>query len=298
MRISTATLYGSTLNAAMQAETSYAQANIQESTGLVSTTYGGLGSQAGQLLNLEAQLNQAQSYATTATQVSDRVQSMYTSIGDMITRMESLETTLSSAISSAASGETTASLNSAGQDALDTLAGYMNSQYGTSYVFSGADVQTAPVSLTGYTADVDTANTSYYQGDDTVASVQVSTQQSVSYGVTADNTAFEQALRAAYAASTVSISSTSSIEDVYSLAQSAVDSLSTLQSQVGLSASDLSDAADRQSSDVNFLTTTVGNIKSVDTAAIAAKVSEYQTQLSASFDAVAKVAKLTLSTYL
>jgi len=40
------------------------------------------------------------------------------------------------------------------------------------------------------------AGTSYCQGDGEAASVRVSDSQIVSYGVTADNTAFEKALRA------------------------------------------------------------------------------------------------------
>lgn len=299
MRISTATLYNATLDAAMQAEVNYAQANIQESTGLVSTTYGGLGSQAGQLLNLENQLTQAQTYATVATQVSDKVQSMYSAIGDMITQMESLETTLSSAITDSSTDSTSSvSLNTVGTDVLDSLVGYLNTQYGSDYLFSGAKTDTAPVSLTGYAASVDTADTTYYQGDDATASVEVGTNQTVSYGVTADNTAFEQALRAAYAASTASISSTSTLQDIYSLVQSAVGSLSSLQSNVGESASVLESAAGRQTSDATFLTTSVSDIKNVDTASIAATVSEYQNQLTAAYDAVAKVAKLSLSSYL
>jgi flagellar hook-associated protein 3 FlgL len=298
--ISTQTLNTFTLRAAMQNQADYAQLEEQEASGLASQTLGGLGTGAGTLLNLQDQLSKAQNYKTEATAAGNKVQTMYTAIGDMTTELTSIETTLSSAIEGTSSGLTTSSINTTGSEALTALAGYMNSQYGTDYLFGGTNTGTAPVDLTGYapSSPTTTADTSYYQGNDTTLSIQVSAQQTLSYGVTGDNTAFEQALRAAYTLSTATISDTTTLKAALTLTQNAITALSTLQQNVSLSASTLTTAADNQASAITYLTTSVSDIKSVDTASVTAQVSQEQTLLTASFDAIAKVAKISLSNYL
>jgi len=297
IRISTSTLNSSLMNAAMQAESTYGQASTQEATGLVSQDYGGLGSSAGHLLSLEDQLNQVQNYAAEATSVGNKVQSMYSSIGDMVTAMTSLEATLSSAMSANASGLTNTSLQSTGTGALNKLTSALNSQYGSDYLFSGTATQTAPVSLTSY-APTSASDTSYYQGTSTTNSVRLSSSQTLSYGVTANNSAFSQALYAAYSVSQVSTTDTAGLQAAYDAAKTAVTELSSLQANVSQSSSTLTNTASRQASVATYLTTAISDIKNVDTAAITAKVSQYQTQLTASYSAIAKVAKISLATYL
>lgn len=298
--ISTQTLNAFTLRAAMQNQSSYAQLEEQEASGLVSQTLGGLGTSAGTMLNLQDQLSKAENYKTEATSAGNKVQNMYTAIGDMVDELTSIETTLSSAIEGSTSGLTTSSIDQTGSEALTALAGYMNTQYGTDYLFGGTDTSSEPVDLTDYAPSdpTTTADTSYYKGNDSSLSVRVSAQQTLSYGVTGDNTAFEQALRAAYILSTATISDTSTLKSALTLTQNAITALSTLQQNVSLSASTLTTAADNQASAITYLTSSVSDIKNVDTASVTAQVSQEQTQLTASFDAIAKVAKLSLSNYL
>lgn len=299
-KVSTYILQKSVLASALQLQSAFEQAEEQQASGLVATTYGGLGGESGQLLDLQSELVEAQSYADGATEAGDRTQAMYSAIGDMITEMNSLLTTLSSAVSGSASGQTTASLDQQGQQALSALAGAMNSQYGSDYLFGGTATDTQPVDLSSYApaSPYTSADTSYYQGDDAVASVRISAQRTVSYGVTADNSAFEEALRAAYMTSQASASDSSTLEQAYSLAKQAVTDLSTLQAGVSQSSSTLSDAESEETSYVTFLTNSVSDIKSVNTAEVAAEVSQYQTQLQSSYAAVAAVLKVSLASYL
>lgn len=299
--IATYILQHSVLASALQLQAAYDQAVEQESSGLVSQSYGGLGDNAQQLLDLQSEASQAQTYATEAQLAGNRAQASYSAIGSIITEMNSLATTLSSAVSgSSVSGESTASLDQTGQDALSTIAGQLNSQYGSDYLFGGSMTQTAPVDLSDYApaSPATTADTSYYQGNDAVASVRVSSQQTVSYGVTADNSAFEEALRAAYIVSQASADDSTTLQQAYTLAKQAVSDLSSLQQMVSQSASELSAAQTDQTSYVTFLTNTIGNLKDVDTAAVAAQVSAYQTQLQSSYSALASVLKVNLSAYL
>lgn len=299
--IATYILQHSVLASALQVQTAYDQAIEQEFSGLVSQTYGGLGENSKQLLDLQSEASQAQTYATEAKLAGNRAQASYTAIGNIITELNSLVTTLSAAVSgSSTSGLSTTSLDQTGQDALSTIAAQLNSQYGSDYLFGGSMTQTAPVDLSGYApaSPATTADTSYYQGNDSVASVRVSSQQTVSYGVTADNSAFEEALRAAYIVSGASANDSTTLEQAYTLAKQAVTDLSSLQQTVSESASELSSAQTGQTSYVTFLTNTIGNLKDVDTASVASQVSAYQTQLQSSYSALASILKVNLSAYL
>lgn len=399
-RISTLQLNSLTLGSALGVESQYAQAETQQASGLVASNFATLGGvNSSEMLNLEDGIGQAQTWASNATTVGSRTQSMYTALGNMSSTVSTLE----SKISAASSTADNSSLVPAVQELQKTLAAEMNTQEAGSYLFAGSNVGEAPVDLSSYpssTFSVSGSDTSYYTGDDNISSVRISQQQTVSYGVTANSAGFEEALRATQgviaaasstldtgtltatdptAASSVTagtiaingvsvtlgggesldtiasdintaatsassaitatvvstgtssnptytlqISSGSTSTDLtitdgtnlglssttyatslqtglkaaLSVATSAVTDLADLQESVAAKSSELSDAHDQQTSYVTYLQTSLSNIKDVDTAQVAAQVSQYQTQLQASYLAVAQISKVNLAQYL
>lgn len=406
-RVSTLEMNALTVGSALGVQSQYAQAETQQASGLVASDFASLGgTNSGEMLNLENDIGQAQTWASNATTVGSRTQAMYTALGNMSTTLSSLE----SKISAATSSSDNSSLQSAVQELQKTLVTQMNSQVGGSYLFSGSSTSTAPVDLTNYqlppsnSASITTDANSlygYYQGDSNVLSVRVSQQQTVGYGVTANSTGFEEALRAsqavidaaggtlvsssltatdpgasssatggsltvggvavtvsanesldnialdinstaASAGSSVSakvvyngsayalqVSSGSSASDLtisdYSgvfdtsgtatttayttsfqatmksaltVANSAVTDLSNQQEAVAAKSSELSSAHDQLTTYVTYLENSLSGVKDVDTAQTAAKVSQYQTQLQASYLAVAQISKVNLAQYL
>ncbi|PKU26008.1 flagellin [Telmatospirillum siberiense] len=202
-RVSTLQMNAVTVGSALGVQSQYSQAEIQESSGLIASDFAGLGgTSSNEMLNLENDIGQAQTWASNATSVGTRTQAMYSSLGNMVSTV----TTLESKISAASSSADNSSLQAAVQELQKTLVAQMNSQVGGNYLFSGSSTSTAPVDLTNYqSSSYSGAGTnsrySYYNGDSNVLSVRISDQQTVSYGVTANSAGFEEALRATQAVS-------------------------------------------------------------------------------------------------
>ena len=299
LSISTYGLYNSVLGAAKSVQKSEAQASMQESTGLVGTSFADYGSKSRQLLVLQNEQVQAQSWSDNITTASNRSQAAYSAIGNMIDLMTTLKTTISSAMS----GTNTSTLTATGQTTMEDLASEMNSQLDGRYLFAGSQSDQPAVDLTAYastTASTTIADTSYYQGDDKQASVRISDTSSVTYGVTGDQTGMEQALRAAklVAQATTSPIDTTTLSAAFDLATSAITNLSNLQAGVSVTSNRLDDAQQSQTSYISLLETATSNVKNVDSAEALAKVKELDTQLQASYSALSIVLKIRLTDYL
>lgn len=200
-RVSTLQLNAMTVGQALGVQSQFAQAEVQQSTGLQAQDFASLGGvNSGEMLSFENDIAQSQTWASNATSVGTRTQAMYTALGNMVSTVTSLE----SKISAATSSSDNSSLQSAVTELQKTLVTQMNSQVQGNYLFAGASTTTQPVSLTNYQSPTYSgAGTnslySYYNGDSNVLSVRVSDQQTVSYGVTANSAGFEEALRATQA---------------------------------------------------------------------------------------------------
>lgn len=299
LSISTYGLFNTVLNGAKSVQKQEAQASIQESTGLVGTTFAEYGDKSRQLLTLQNELTSAQSQNTNTATASDRSQAMYSAIGNMIT----LLTTLKSSISAAMSGTSSSTLNSLGSTTLEDLANEANTQLSGRYLFSGSQTDQAAVDLSTYettTASATTADTSYYQGDSQLASVRVSDTSSITYGVSGDNSAIEEALRAAKLISqaTTDPVDTTALSDAFDLASTAITDLSNLQASISVTSSRLTDAQNSQTSYISLLTDATSSIKDVDSAQALALVKQLDTQLQASYSALSTVMQVRLTDYL
>jgi len=301
MRVSTAGLYQALLSNTMRVQSDYASASAQEASGLSGTSFTDYGSSTQRMLNLQSEIDQTQTWSDGATVAGDRAQSMYTAVGNMIDTL----TTLRSKISAAISSTDNSSLNATGSDALTDLSSEMNSQLSGRYLFAGGRTDTKPVDLAAYPAtsppSATVADTSYYTGDTAKAAVTVGQGQSITYGVTGDSSAFEKALRVAALVSSVTTSpgtDTTTLTAAYDLAGTALTELANLQEGISNSASRLSTKQTQLSAVVTAAETTLGDVKNVDTAEASLKVTNYKTQLQASYSALAAVMKVKLTDYL
>ena len=152
--------------------------------------------------------------------------------------------------------------------------------------------------ITGWAGSLTTPDTSYYKGDGEIASVRVAADQSVAYGVTADNPALEQIMRVLkFVANSTTLSSTD-ITNALSLAGTALDATATVQAKLSNSAAQMESAKSLQSDYQSFAQTLGGDLTGVDVAAVTAQLSTYQAQLSASFSAISKIQGMSLANFL
>ena len=299
MRVATFAQSDQMIASALRMQAVMANAQVQESSGLKSEDFGGYGSGAERVINLQVSVTRAQSYIDSATLADSKVQVMYSAVGSMTDIITKLRSQLSAA-TTGSSTETTSVISTA-QQMLSQMGSLLNTQYNGEYVFSGARTTTAPVDLTSFssgTGSTTTADTSYYQGDSEIASVRVADDQTVSYGVTADNSAFEQVMRVLkFVGNSTSLSS-SDITNALDLASSALDATAAVQAKLSNSASQIESASARQSDYQSFAQTLSGDLTNVDVAAVTAQLSTYQAQLTASYSAIAKIQSMNLASYL
>ncbi len=300
MRVATFAVSEQMINAALRTQSTMTNQQIQEASGVVSTDFGGLGSTTQQVLNLQVSVTRSQSYIDAATQTDSKIQVMYSAVNSMADLVTNFRSLLTSATNTASTDA--ASVTQSAQSMLTEMASLLNTQYDGGYVFGGGQTDAAPVDVSGtaYPAATSpsTANTSYYQGDDELASVRVSDSQTVSYGVTADNTAFEQALRAMNLVANNSPLSTDTLNEALNLASSSIDSIGVVQTQISNASSSIEKASTYQTEYQSFAQTLGDNLTGVDVAAVTAQHSTYQAQLTASYAAIAKVQSLSLASYL
>ncbi|MCA6102876.1 flagellin [Bradyrhizobium australafricanum] len=299
MRVATFAQSDQMISNALRVQAVMANEQVQESSGLQSEDFGGYGSGAGRVINLQVSVTRAQSYIDTSQLADNKVQVMYSAVGSVTDIITQLRTQLSAATTG--SGTATASVINYAQQAMAQMQGLLNTQYDGEYVFSGARTDTAPADLSSYgtgTGSLTTSDTSYYKGDSEIASVRVSDSQSISYGVTADNPAFEQVMRLLkYVGNSTTLSS-SDITQALDLASNALDATSTVQAKLSAAASQIETASTNQSDYQNFAKTLSTDLTSVDVAAVTAQLSTYQAQLTASYSAISKIQSMNLASYL
>jgi flagellar hook-associated protein 3 FlgL len=300
MRVATFAINDQMIASALRTQSTMANQQIQEASGLISSDFGGLGSSAQQVLNLQVSVTRAQSYIDAATQTNSKIQVMYSavnSVSDLVTQFRTLLTSASSASSTDA-----ASVTETAKNMLEQMASLLNTQYNGGYLFGGSATKTAPVDISSATyaaaSSPSTADTDYYQGDSQLGAVRVSDNQTVSYGVTADNTAFEQIMRAMNLVASNSPLSTDTLNEALDLAVDSIDKLGVVQTRISNASASIERASAYQTEYQSYAQTLGSDLTSVDVAAVTAKLSTYQAQLTASYAAIAKVQSLNLASYL
>lgn len=298
MRVATFAGSDRMLAASMKTQARMAELQLQQASGTVSTDYGGLGRSTKPLLDLEASLKTSQAYADAASEASGRVEVMYSTLSTITDLLSEFRGQIT-AMMSADSGETSSlTLISAAEGFREELASLLNTTFEGRYLFSGDATQTAPVDLSGYTADAETASTDYYQGNATITAVKIARDQTVAYGVTADDAAFEQAFRGLGIIADAGTVDADLLQSSYDLIVAALDATIAVQSRLSINAGTLERSVERQSDYETYLSAMISELKDADVTQIAVTLTSYETQLQASYSAIAKVQSLNLLDYL
>ncbi|WP_019646339.1 flagellin [Novispirillum itersonii] len=298
-RVSTAGLSDIMLRSALSLQSRMAEKQVASASGLVSTTYGGLGAKAGTVLSLESVVSRTQAWSDNTQVAVDRAQSMYSALGSMVDQLSSLRATISAARSDVSGS---IDYNSLGAGVLDDLAQMMNLQMDGRYLFSGSRTDTAPVETSKLSVPTvpSTADTAYFQGDNMLASVRVSADQSIQYGVSAGDGGFEKALRSAnlVANLTTSPMDDDALTEAYDLATEALEALLAYQGQMSVQSKRLENAQTAQDDMMALLKDRITGLTAVDTAEVTVELSQYESTLQASYSAIGTMFKLSLTDYL
>jgi flagellar hook-associated protein 3 FlgL len=299
-RVATFSLQSSMLDASMRILSRMAEKELQSASGLQSETYSGLNAASTtRVLNLQSALSKSQTLTDSLAIAGDRVETMYGAIGDMIDQLTNIRSILSASSTETGSED---QLNNTAQGTLDDLEQLLNTKYDGRYLFGGAVTTSTPVDLSAMTTPTipSTVDDSYYNGTDDLASVRLGSDQTLEYGVTANDQAVEKAIRAVMIAATMSTDPVDSdaLNEAYDLATTAIEGLTALQATLSLGADRIETAQYREESLQLTLTNSITDLTQVDVAAVTVELKTYETQLQASYSALATIFDTSLADYL
>jgi flagellar hook-associated protein 3 FlgL len=285
--------------------------STQVSTGITAQTYAGIAPDAAHLVNFQSQVARQTDFNNTIDTVTTRLQAMQLSVSQIQTEVQQFR----GLIPTGAFSTTQPDVSTQAKSLLQDIAGYLNSQDGTRYLFAGTQSNTPPVDLTNLptgaaatlTAPVNgppSAN-GYYAGGPPIAPVRVDQQVTVNYGITAaDANTFEPIIRVLnYLANNGPFSSTSPTDNTNlstagTMLDQALTGLSSMLGNISLQTAQLNNEKTLHTSTINLAQTQIGNIESVDQATAVTKLNLLETQLEASFSATSSIDKLSLVNFM
>ncbi len=289
----------------------------QQSTGLVSDTYSGLGTGLRTSLNLRPAMQTQNVWAANIDAVAARLDTTQT----VLTQITSIATTLrdkTAALNSIGASQTQ-SIAADAKLALQQVAQLLNTKVGETYIFAGQDTGTPPLTSTDPAVigpqllASDTAAAPFSATLGTAApQVEVGEGQFVQAGLLANrNTLASSAIPstgsymrdvlralATLANATDGPGLQSVAEDTRARLSSAVSAMADESGTLGTLQSTLTTRQTMLASTRTALDKQVSNAEDVDAAAVLTKVTSLQTQLQASYKVLALVRDMSLVNYL
>lgn len=298
-RIATFSFTNSMIADNMRLQTRYADINTQISSGLKAQDYKGLSRDAQYLLSIESAADKLKAYNANANVVQASLNTQYETLGRMEEMANSMITALSSAL--AGNNATPNVTQSQAQNALNETAALLNLQIAGRYVFSGSDIDTKPVDLNdpawGPQTSPSVVNSSYYQGNSTTATVQVSETLNLTHGTLASNPAFEQLLRA-YNLAYNNPSNATALGEAFDLVKSAINGIANIRGNMSVQSNTLEKQMDQNEKDRDTLLGLQSTIKETDIPSASVMLTEIQTQMEASYASSVRILNLNLHDFL
>ncbi|MCV0424227.1 MAG: flagellin [Roseibium sp.] len=295
MRVATFNQASTILKNALQTQAKLAQNQEQQSSGNISSDYAGLGSDAATLVDLEVSVARSLASVSAAEDTLARVEMTYSALGNMSDIMTSMRADVNAVLTE----DDLTSLQILAESYLEDMAALLNTQFAGRYLFAGSNTEQAPVDLDAYeVANLTDINTDYYTGDDYIQSVRLDTDRTIEYGVTANTTSIEEAMRALSFAATADPLTLDDLESLSELLVTAQDGIIALQSISSTTASSLESYISSEGEYVADAQEIITEISGADLAELIVEASIYEVQLEASYAALGALNDLSVRDYL
>ena len=297
-RVATYSQSGALIKELMRLQSEFSTGTLQQASGVISDTYDGIGSDTQRLLNLESEYSEVSSQSENAQVALNRVNMMYSRTGAMLDLLADGLTNMTGALGGVEVDPSF--LTTKLEQGVQEFSALLNVQLNGTYLFAGG-ASTPPSDITDpdYNLAVDavTVDTAYYQGSDYVSQVQASSDLVIEYGITADSSGFEKALRA-YHLALSNPADDPTVILAYDLMKEAFEEINTSQTILSGQATTLDDQINENTETLNLLDSMIGDIKNADLAEITVKLAELEIQLEASYSIATKLLQLNLYDYL
>ena len=293
-----------TLSYAMRTQGTLAERQIEIASGKRAQLYSSISTQASELVNVERSVARTDQFNRNIDQALTRLGIMESSVGTMVQRA----TEVLAIMSSAMSGENIndVPLQEFAATFLAEAESLLNTQHEDRYLFAGSQTNNPAVDLSdaAYTPQaglpgIFTADFDYYQGDTLQLSVRSAETFETTYGITADDPAFEEMLRALsymdYAGANLD---GNVLQQAYTMMKSAVDGLSDIRGRIGASSKVLESAKSGHEDYLTYATNLVSTLEDVDVAEATTRLAQDEVQLKASYLSLSRISELSLLQYL
>lgn len=304
-RIATMAQHSLILSHIREAQTRMQEAQIQMATGYTAQRYAGIAPEARHLVSLESSLARIKQYQTNNKTIDLRLQTMEGTVGQTVDAATKLKTLLVNGLHNNLAADM--ALGTQAQNLLNEVAKQLNIKIGDRYLFSGSKTDTPPIDLnaSGYSAPPTTypsaADTGYYQGDSVILTTRAADDYDISYGVTADDPAFEKLIRALQLTATVTttpVLDRDRLQDGLDMVNEAINELTTVRSRIGTTQNALESATQDQFDMTAYMEQSIIQITEVDVTEAASRMSADQLMLQASYMTISQLSKLSLANYL
>lgn len=293
-----------TMSYAMRTQGTLAERQIEIASGKRAQLYSSISTQASELVNVERAVARTTQFSRNIDQALTRLGIMESSVGIMVQRA----TEVLAIMSSAMSGENIndVPLQEFAATFLAETESLLNTQHEDRYLFAGSQTNNPAVDLSdvAYTPQAGlpgtfTADLDYYQGDTLQLAVRTAETFETTYGITADEPAFEQMLRALsymdYAGANLD---NAVLTEAYTMMKSAVDGLSDVRGRIGASSKVLESAKSGHEDYLTYTTNLVSSLEDVDVAEATTRLAQDEVQLQASYLSLSRLSELSLLQYL
>lgn len=296
-RVASFSSTSSLINSNMRIQSNLADTQTQLSTGLKSTSFEGISRDTQKLLSLESSTTAMTNYNVNGNVANSYINIMYSSLQSMVDLSNNFMTTLTAA--QGGSQVDPQVTKDQAQLLANEFQGLLNTSSAGRYLFGGSKIDVAPVNLAATPAQTSpsAADTSYYQGDDKTAKVQINSSLVVDYGVTADNPAFEKAFRAFNLAANNPTDKTA-LAEASNLMKGAIDGMANVMGRLSTNSRTVENEMQRNEEDMTVIGDISSSIKNVDMAAASVRQAELQSQLEAAYASSVKLLKLSILNYI
>lgn len=304
-RVSTIALQNFSIRTIETLQARMAERSIQVSTNKAAQRYSGIAGDARRLVNLKTDHLRLSQFMTNNQLVDQRLQVMETNTTQIFDITTDLRTTLVQALSGGVS--TAIPLQDIARSMLDQIQGLLNVQVGGRYLFAGSVTDRPPVDFTdpGYTlpgpAFPSSSDKNYYQGDATNLSTRASDNLTLAYGINADETGFEEIIRALQLVITADTSpppDEDRLSEALRVANLALDDIPPLVARIGGSRNSLESANTAHDETLLLAERSINDLENVDIVKAITLLSADRTTLEASFAALAQMRDISLVNFL
>lgn len=293
-----------TMSYTMRTQSSLAGKQIEIASGKRAQQYSTISSDSSQLVNIERSVARTEQFTRNIDQALTRLGIMESATATLVQRATEVLAIMSSAISGENINDVP--LQEFAATFLAEAESLLNTQHEDRYLFAGSLTDAPAVDLTdaAYTPQaglpgIFTADFDYYQGDTLQLSVRADETFETIYGITADETAFEEMLRALsymdYAGANLDVPV---LEQAYTMMKSAVDGLSDIRGRIGASSKVLEATANGHQDYLTYSTNLVSTLEDVDVAEATTRLAQDEVQLQASYLSLSRITELSLLQYL